>query len=166
MGVAFCQSMMLPKRWMVPVAAQDAAHQRECEDCSEQFWSKQALAVHMYKKHDHRTDVSSRPLSTWCPIRLLQFWTRARILERMGKSKICVANAVLSFAPESSECLVQVNLLERLRIRKARASGRRAHWAQLPCVRLQGPLPPVLTGRMTRGMAGTVGIGRRRHNLI
>ena len=163
MKAARLPTMIHPSRRLAPRRAQEALKQWSCEVCDTSCCSRQACAVHMYRKHGQRSECACRLVTTFCPICMIQFWTRARALEHLGKSSCCSATLLLFFEPASSQDLDEINHLERLRARKAKASGRKAHWAEKPCVRLVGPLPVALTDRAIAGTAGTLGIGRKLH---
>ena len=92
-------------------------------------------------------------------------WSRSRLLEHLGKSMTCRFYYSTAMDEEPAEAVQNEVLAETLRVRGLRRAGRRATWADKPCVRLVGPLPAVVGDRQTPAMCGTHGIGKKRHLL-
>ena len=135
-----------------------------CDLCASDFGSRQALAVHKYRKHGWRHPARLFTSTTHCTVCLLEFWQRHRVLAHlMDKSPVCLANLQLRGSPMT--CF-QSDLLDeeaRAANKLLKASGRRRAWADKPCVRLAGPLRPVVGSDNT--CSHPIGVGNRWHHV-
>ena len=114
-----------------------------CTICGKCFNSFQKLALHKKVKHGYRDPVDRLVDTVWCPICMLYFHDRIRLLNHLKyRSKLCQLNLFLSGPLISPERADQLDVDCRELRRSRRAAGLRAHAATAPVIRLQGPLPP------------------------
>ena len=133
-----------------------------CDGCSATFKSRQALAVHRYKVHGWRHPAHAYAVGTHCTVCLLEFWHRHRLLAHlMDKSQVCMSNLVLRSAPMSCDAIAALDDAAKIDARNAKHAGRRRGWASKPCVRLLGPLLPILGA--DQESAHPLGVGNRWH---
>ena len=115
-----------------------------CEDCDAAFPSAKQLATHKLKKHRDGAIMGRFLIDTWCPACLLQVHTRTRLLKHLKHSRgndPCAYYIATQFAPEDEAAVALAAEHERSRAHAAARSGFRAHYASMPAVQLEGPLP-------------------------
>ncbi len=137
-----------------------------CLDCGKSFSSYQRLALHRKIKHGARDPVDCLIDSVHCPVCMVFFHNRVRVLNNLKyRSSVCRLNLSLSGPIINS---VQADILDegcREFKRKLYAAGLRAHTATEPCFILCGPLPLplVLDGNRMSNKCHILGFGRNHH---
>eukprot|EP00973_Karenia_brevis_P093278 12416574-Karenia_brevis.AAC.1 len=127
--------------WARTKSLHDLGNSYTCVDCYASFPTKQALAVHAYKKHGLKCLARRYAPSTTCLVCMTEFWTRPRIINHlMYRSRICLQN-LLSNPPlltqREADVLDQQELESN---RKLYAQSRKPAFADLPSLRVPGPL--------------------------
>ena len=116
-----------------------------CDDCAGVFTSKQGLAVHRYRKHGWRHDAHLLVDVTHCPVCMVEFWHRSRILAHlMDKSLVCLNNLRLRVTRLPRELADELDAISKREVKAWKASGKHKAWASVPCVRLSGPIFPII----------------------
>ena len=123
-------------------AQRDLQQVWSCDVCGDLFKSRQARAVHAFRKHGVKRRERQFIDTTRCPICLLEFWSRERVIAHVcEKREVCRINLLqrepILTAAQADE-LDRIELTDRARSNR-RSGLRRAH-ASKPCVRLSGPL--------------------------
>ena len=123
----------------IPVAITNESFQ--CTICSHlPFQTKQQLMTHMCAAHRVKHDILVRVSTTHCEICLIQFHSRARLLQHLKKKpkNICREN-YFDFPPcYTADQLKEVDELEAVNHRKLYAAALRAYHAEKPCYSLLG----------------------------
>jgi len=127
--------------WATTAAERELVESAACDECEKAFATKQALAVHGFNVHGSHAAARWHVSTTHCPVCLLEFHTRDRVIAHFYKSAVCNFNLVLSHPRLSEEEFAEVQSRAAEQVRALRAAGRPRCFAALPCVRLQGPLP-------------------------
>ena len=116
----------------------------QCDKCNLKFTSEQSLALHKFKAHGEKNQMRRYVASTFCPVCLRQFWSRERVVNHIRyRSLVCKANLLLlgpCLSVEDADKLDEIENGANLSLQK---KGRRRHHADLPVIRLQGPLRTV-----------------------
>ena len=98
----------------------------------------------MYKAHGVKNEMRRYVASTFCPVCLRQFWSRERVVNHIRyRSLVCKANLFLlgpCLFVEDADKLDEIENGANLSLQK---KGRRRHHADLPVIRLHGPLRTV-----------------------
>ena len=117
-----------------------------CDLCTMKFRSEQALALHRYKVHGFKNYMRQFVQGTHCPVCLKQFWTRERIINHLRcRSHVCRNNLLLAGPCLSVDQADDLDALEYGANASRQRKGQRRHQADLPVVRLQGPLRAIFT---------------------
>ena len=100
-----------------------------------------AMRSHAAKKHGVRIWQRLYVDGSACPVCLKQFWTRPRLLAHYRKSAATCAQLLPSYRPrmdldDSRRLDKEDEALRKSFMKK----GRALTWAELPCVRVSGPL--------------------------
>ena len=146
--IKYCRSgfASLVTTWAVTKSQRDAQHAWKCEACQANFKSKQGLASHNFQSHGLRRVERCYVDTTHCPICLLEFWTRERLIVHVSeKSTLCKHNLMLRGPVLTESEAMELDRAELGRIRENCKQGLRRTHARKPCVRIEGPLPHVLT---------------------
>ena len=141
--VARCVSSVqatLPTCWGFGKHISEISVVWQCPECEAACNSRQALAVHRYRKHGSHNPMVCKVLGSACCFCLTQFWTRSRLLEHLGKSSVCCENYNEQADESKTDIDAEVNS-EATRVRALRARGRKASFAEWPAIRLVGPQP-------------------------
>ena len=116
----------------------------QCHMCSRCFPSNQTRALHLFKVHGVKSDVRLRIDTTHCPVCMLQFHTRERVLNHVKfRSKVCrtyICDGPPILTVEMADAL---DMQEQESNRKRAACGVRRHKLTKesgPCFRMPGPL--------------------------
>ena len=129
----------------IPILAPPLFVKSLCGDCGKCFNSFQKLALHRKVKHGARDPVDLLVDTVFCPVCLLYFHDRIRLLNHLKyRSCICKLNLLAAGPLISPERAFELDLGCRELRRSRFAAGLRAHAAVVPVFRLQGPLPPPL----------------------
>jgi len=153
-----------PEVWGVSKKLREIDIASPCDLCSCVFSSRQALAVHKYRKHGWRHPARLFARGTHCSVCLLEFWHRHRLLAHlMDKAPTCLANLQIRGSPLPVPQADALDMEARVQNRELKRSGRRRGWAGKPCVRLQGPLFPILGADTS--CCHPLGVGNRWHCL-
>ena len=107
----------------------------------------------------HRNYLST----TFCPVCLLEFHTRDRVIAHFRMSSVCRMNLLLNHPRLSVEEFEALQTRAAEKVRALRASGRARCYAAMPCYRLQGPLPLAVAPTTFPG-GHPLGHGRRWHS--
>ena len=98
-----------------------------------------------YKKHNIKSVERQYVSGTQCPICLVEWWSRERIINHLRyRSPTCRLN-LLMYPPELT--IQQAEELDREAVELYRSlakSGRRRHAAVQPCVQALGPMRPIV----------------------
>ena len=113
----------------------------QCSDCQQIFYSKQAVAVHAFRKHGtRRAERFFVDSSAVCFACLLQFSSRTRCIEHLAeKSATCLAFLQNHHTPLDSDVVSALDDVDRVNNKKSKSSGCRRAGQEAPCVRLSGP---------------------------
>ena len=115
-----------------------------CDQCPLQFSSDQAVALHKFKAHGLKNQMRLFVEGSHCPACFKQFWTRERIANHIRyRSHVCRHNILLRGPCLSVEQADQLDIEERGAHAGLQRKGKRRHSAELPVVRLHGPLRTV-----------------------
>ena len=150
----------------IPSVAPPIYFSSYCLDCGKSFSSYQRLALHRKIKHGARDPVDCLIDSVHCPVCMIYFHNRIRVLNHLKyRSSVCRLNLVLAGPIISSQ---QADILDegcRELRRGLYAAGLRAHTATAPCFRLSGPLPLplVVDGNRMSNKCQILGYGRNHH---
>ena len=136
-----------------------------CNDCGKCFNSVQKLAVHKKVKHGARDPIDLLVDTVFCPVCMLYFHDRKRLLNHLKyRSRLCKLNLLADGPLISPERALQLDLDNRELRRTRFAAGLRAHAAVVPAFRVQGPLPspriPILSLTLNSHVLGN---GRRHY---
>ena len=116
----------------------------QCDQCTQKFSSEQSRSLHMFKVHGIKNQMRLYVDSTFCPVCLRQFWNRERVVNHIRyRSHACKANLLLRgpcLSVSESDALDLEEIGANLSLQK---KGKRRHHAELPVIRLQGPLRTV-----------------------
>jgi len=116
----------------------------QCDKCVMKFSSEQSYALHQYKAHGIKNQMRRFIAGTFCPVCLRQFWTRERVVNHVRyRSFVCKANLLILGPCLSVEEADALDVFENGANLSLQRKGRRRHHAELPVVRLQGPLRTV-----------------------
>ena len=119
--------------------------QWQCPECNDICKSRQALAVHRAKRHQWRRPERLFVDSTTCPVCLVDFQTRTRVINHIAeKSAVCRLNIVICGTAMSIEQADALDADERERVQVLKRRGLRAHHVEVPCCRVPGPLNMIL----------------------
>ena len=114
-----------------------------CPDCGTFFASLQKMAVHRNRRHKYTHPLHAYVCFTVCPICLLQFHNRTRLLNHLKyRSSVCLANVLINGPILSEVEARQLDEDERSENRELYSKGLRPHTAIKPVYRMCGPLPP------------------------
>ena len=149
----------------LPQFAEPIQHPCQCADCDKHFSSYQRMMVHRSRKHDYLDPINCYVSSNHCPICMLYFHSRVRVLNHIKyRSFVCKANLLLAGPILLDADARALDVAQREQNRVLYASGLRAHAATLPVFRLQGPLPPsILPANITPSEHHLLGNGRRHY---
>ena len=118
----------------------------QCDKCTLKFSSEQSLALHRFKAHGLKNQMRQYVDGTHCPVCLRQFWSRERIINHIRyRSQVCRTNIMLHGPCLSVEEADILDRSENGANTGLQRKGRRRHHAELPAVRLQGPLQTVFS---------------------
>ena len=116
----------------------------QCGQCTLKFASEQSRSLHLFKAHGVKNQMRQYVEGTFCPVCLRQFWTRERVVNHIRyRSQVCKVNLLLAgpcLSVDEADNLDVVEYGANLNLQK---KGRRRHHADLPVIRLQGPLRTV-----------------------
>ena len=151
------------ERWATTKALKSIATSFECSACSRRFDTRQKYSVHLFKVHHIKSIERKYVNTTHCPICMIEFWTRERILNHLRyKSQVCRQNLLLR-GPLLSDC--EADSLDRDElvdsIRPLSVQLLRRHHTLKPCFRLPGPLPHTIIDPATTSDHHSLGIGRQ-----
>ena len=135
-----------------------------CTDCGKCFNTYQKLALHKKVKHGLRDPVNALVDDVFCPVCLLFFHDRIRLLNHLKyRSLICRMNLLAQGPLISSERADELDVECRVLRRSRYAAGLRAHTTVLPVFRLQGPLPLPVSYVHVSSNTHILGNGRRHY---
>ena len=148
----------------IPSIAPPLFYNSICLDCGKSFNSYQKLAVHRKVKHGQRDPINALVDSVHCPVCLLFFHDRIRLLNHLKyRSLVCRLNLLALGPLVSPERSDELDMACR-ELRRARyAAGLRVHVAIQPVFRLQGPLPLPVSYVSPIGRTHLLGRGRRHY---
>ena len=114
-----------------------------CDACGKRTGSKQALAVHAFRKHGFvRKARFYADQDAVCHICLLKFGCRGRLIEHLANaSPKCMDALLRMFKPLPDDVVAALDASDRATARELVHTGRRRVVATMPCFRLPGPLP-------------------------
>ena len=116
-----------------------------CEACGQNFSTKQQLATHIYRQHGVKHPARYLVDGTSCPICLLEFHTRTRLIAHIAnKSTVCFSNLKCRMQPLSEAVIAQMDDEAKVCEKANKRSGWRRGRAHEPCIRLSGPLWPII----------------------
>ena len=128
-------------QWARSPAIATLGETHECEMCGNAFRTKQALAVHRFKTHGSKSIERQYLPGTQCPICLVEFWTRERVINHVRyRSKVCRENLLVRLPELSQQQADHLDEFEQETFRKMQACGNRRHKAIEPCIQASGPL--------------------------
>ena len=136
---SWTKDVSLHRQTHVPVKCHLAGAVFPCPSCEAQFGSRQALAVHSFMKHGAKVTIRSKVDSTVCAGCLIQFWTRSRVMEHLGKSHRC-CNYVSGFPDVDASVVSCLELEEAQKARARSAKVERRHTVYSAAVRCSGPV--------------------------
>ena len=149
--------------WATSAAERELVEQHPCGQCGKVFATRQALAVHGFQAHGGSTAARWHARTTFCPVCLLEFHTRDRVITHFSQSSVCRMNLLLNHPRLGAEEFEALQTHAAEQVRALRASGRARCYAAVPCLRLQGPLPLAVTPATDPG-GHPLGHGRRWHS--
>ena len=149
--------------WATSAAERELVEQHPCGQCGKTFATRQAFAVHDFRAHGTSTAVRWHVSTTFCPVCLLEFHTRDRVIAHFRMSSVCRMNLLLNHPRLSVEEFEALQTRAAEKVRALRASGRARCYAAMPCYRLQGPLPLAVAPTTFPG-GHPLGHGRRWHS--
>ena len=116
----------------------------QCYICNKQFYSLQSFSLHQFKAHGIRNLCRQYVAGSVCPLCLVNFHTRERLLNHVRyRSIICRKYVMKGPPPLSMEEADQLDADDRLKMRQLRSAGNRKHSATRDdgvCHRAHGPL--------------------------
>ena len=132
-------------QWAVSPAIAVLGETHICNFCEASFRTRQALAVHRFKVHGAKSIERQYLHGTQCPICLVEFWTRERVVNHVRyRSKVCRENLLVR-PPELTPLQADhLDELEQESVRKMQSCGNRRHKADQPCAQAAGPLLPIV----------------------
>ena len=148
----FCKSPYanIVTQWATCPELKVLANPITCEVCGHISRSAQSHALHLSSKHGIKSKFRRYVDGSVCKVCLVQFWSRERCLNHIRyRSVVCKANHLFRGPVLSLDEAKSLDLEACTVNRKLHASGKRRHNvpADEPCVRLSGPLLPIITAR-------------------
>ena len=132
-------------QWAVSPAIAVLGETHTCSFCEAPFRTRQALAVHRFKVHGAKSIERQYLAGTRCPICMVEFWTRERVVNHVRyRSKVCRENLLVRPPELSPQQADHLDELEQESFRKMQSCGNRRHKAIEPCVQAAGPLLPIV----------------------
>ena len=103
------------------------------------------IATHIYRQHGVKHPARYLVDGTSCPICLLEFHTRTRLIAHIAnKSTVCCSNLKCRMQPFSEAVVAQMDDEAKVCEKANKRSGWRRGRAHEPCIRLSGPLWPII----------------------
>ena len=131
--------------WATTVSQRQLATSWLCPECRQQHKSKQALAVHRARRHGVKRTMRQYVDTTHCAVCLLEFHDRERLIAHLeDKSPTCRAAILMRFPLLDPQAVRELDAGAAARVRELAKQGKRRVHASLPCVRLPGPVLPVI----------------------
>ena len=135
-----------------------------CTDCGKCFNTYQKLALHKKVKHGLRDPVNALVDDVFCPVCMLFFHDRIRLLNHLKyRSLVCRMNLLAQGPLISSERADELDVECRVLRRSRYAAGLRAHTALAPVFRLQGAIPLPVSYVHVSSNTHILGSGRRHY---
>jgi hypothetical protein len=132
-------------QWAKTPAIAVLGESHNCNHCGKSFRTRQSLAVHRFKTHGIKSIERQYLPLTQCPICLVEFWTRERVVNHVRyRSYVCRENLLIRPPELSPQQADHLDELEQATCRKMQSSGNRRHKATEPCVQAAGPLLPIV----------------------
>ena len=117
----------------------------KCSQCDRSFRTRQSLAVHRFKAHGIKSIERQYLPHSQCPICLVEFWTRERVINHVRyRSMVCRENLLIRPPELSPQQADRLDELEQENFRKMQSRGNRRHKVVEPCVQAAGPLLPIV----------------------
>ena len=134
----------------------------ECNVCSKMFASKQKCSLHQFKVHGSKCIERRYVVDDSCPICLVKFWSRTRVLNHLKfRSKICRESLLIRPPLISEEDAVILDEAEKVDVAARAKKGLKPAYASKPCVQMFGPLVQVVSDPST--VSGHHPLGRGRN---
>ena len=165
--VRTCRSPLanVVSQWATTESQAIAGCHFECHVCNKMFMSKQKCALHQFKVHGIRSIERRYIVDDSCPICLVKFWSRTRVLNHLKyRSKICQENLLIRPPLISEEEASILDEAERAAIAARAKKGLKPAHAAKPCVQMFGPLVQVVSDPSTA--SGHHPLGRGRNYLV
>jgi len=144
----FCKSPYanIVTQWATSPSLKALSSPIECEQCGQILKSLQSHALHMSSKHGVKNKFRKYVDGPICRVCLVNFWSRERCLNHVRyRSPVCRANNIWRGPVLSDEEANSLDQSECTENKRLYAAGKRRHQAALPCIRVCGPLLPILT---------------------
>ena len=97
--------------------------------------------------------------TTHCPICLLEFWSRERVINHAKKCKVCNENILMTPPILTQDQADAVDEMELKRFKALKARGLRRHAAVEPCVQAMGPKLPIIIDPRRASAHHPLGVG-------
>ena len=121
--------------------------------------------MHRSRKHGYIDPIDSHIDTVHCPVCMLHFDNRIRVLNHIKyRSNICNIALKASGAVLTPEETIELNNSQRALRRTRYAAGLRAHAATVPVFRMPGPLPLPVIFTGSYGKIHILGNGRRHYS--
>ena len=112
-----------------------------CDVCGKQLNSKRFLGVHRFRKHGIKSEVRRHVVVTHCPMCLVQFHDRERLIRHLEHAAPHCRQLVLSRFPALPDAdVAEAEKVGADRARQLAKQGKMRVHAALPCVRMPGPV--------------------------
>ena len=132
-------------QWATTPAIAALSESHVCDLCAATFRTKQSLAVHKFRTHGAKSIERQYIHGTHCPICLVEFWTRERVINHVRyRSKVCRENLLVRPPELTQQQADELDVLEQDTFRKMQSCGNRRHKAVKPCLQASGPLLPIV----------------------
>ena len=135
--------------------------QHMCNVCSKAFNTFQKLSLHQFKAHGIKAIERRYISSDHCPICLIKFWSRTRVINHIKRrSTICKENLLIAPPHLTEEEADKLDEAESVAVAALAKKGCKPAFASRPCVQLQGPLVQVVCDPDTLSSHHALGKGR------
>ena len=117
----------------------------KCDSCSKMLKSYQGLQLHLAKSHGIKSIVRCYVEGVHCPICMVQFASRECVINHVRyRSKVCYENLLIRPPKLTREEADELDKIDLSRHADLQAKGLRRHAATVGCIRLTGPLMPIV----------------------
>jgi len=148
-------------QWATCKSLREIGVRFSCHVCNANFDTRQQCAVHMFRSHSVKSMERCLISTTHCPVCMVEFWTCERAVNHLRyRSDICRRHLLL-YAPELS--LERADALDAADLQlhqSLQAHGHRRHHAKQQCIRIPGPLLPVILEDDRQSCHHSLGKGR------